>query len=611
MQHLGSGRLRVIALCGIVACLQLFPVPAGRAAPGPPAATSLSAPAALAALEASLRGEDRAADSLLAAAQSREPEDPRLWLARIQIAWWELLAEGDPQGTLEDAMQADFAHLNALAHHRPVAGAMDPATAFALGEAHCTLGRLEGLRGHAWGALRHHQQGVALLEEVLREDPTAPEPRASLGVFRYYTARLPRSLRLVARLVRVRGDRERGLADLRAAAAAPGVQQAEAAFFLTEILSHSEDETLEALGLASRSHTLYPRQLAFTLELADVLLGLERPDLAIATLGETEARDPVARSQSSLLAARIYLESGRPAAALARLAQVTPEARSAVGWVGAWYEVVSGASLLALGRTSEGAAHLAVAERGEDLAGSRSAARAARARAADPLAPARTFAESLLAWDGDARSARLRLEVACAAHPDACRDPEFQYLLGSAALRAGDPRTAARCFRVALEGAGGDQAWLRVRPAIRLLQALQWAGEVEAARAVARRLSPQLGSWGTNQQLAGLVAELTAPETEPPRFSAAVREAPGMVLRLKDTGFTGVAVRIHGLPERSRIPMTFCHGYWEVRVPAAHGDLLYGFDTGCGALLVDPGAAAVLELEGTLWSRPAASAGAS
>jgi tetratricopeptide (TPR) repeat protein len=484
----------------------------------------------------------------------------------------------------------------------------DPVAAFALGEAHCTLGRLDGLRGHAWGALRHHQHGVPLLEQVRRQCAGAPEPRASLGVFRYYTARLPRSLRLLARLARVRGDREAGLADLRAAAAAPGVQQFAAAFFLTEILAHSEDETSEALALARRYHGRYPRHMGFTIELADVLVALERPDLALQALSEVDSSDAGVGAQVGVVAARVYLASGRPAAALSRLATIDQRGREEVSWLGPWFEVVCGASLGALGRASEAQVHLDRAEHGDDVAGSRAAARAARDRLADPLWPARTVAESLLAWDGDPEAARRVLEAARAAHPGARADASFSYVLGVAALRAGKARAAADHFAAALQSASGDEAWLRVRPAIRLLQALQWAGEVDAARAAARRIAPELGEWGTNRQLGWLVRDLVGPGSDPIRLAADTPSSDGTLLRLKDTGFTCVTVCVRGARRPLRVPMALRQGYWEARAPLGGDDVLYGFEVERSGLVLDPEARDVVESEGALWSRPVAAA---
>jgi hypothetical protein len=567
--------------------------------------TRLSSPLALAALEAHFAADRPAAESLLATAMRQPPEDPLLWLARIHIAWWDILAGRDADGALERAMRDDFGHLEKLAGARLAAHSVDPVAAFALGEAHCTLGRLAGLQGHAWGALRHHQRGVPLLERVRKWCPAAPEPRASLGVFHYYAARLPRSLRLLARVVRVRGDRVEGLADLRTAAAAPGVQQAEAAFFLAEILTHSEDENVAALAVTRRAHARYPRHIGFLLELADVLVALERPDVALQELAGVDSTDAGARGQAGVVAARVELQSGRPAAALARLSDIDPAARAAVSWCGPWSEVIAGASLGALGRHSAALLQLARAEHGPDVAGARGAARAARERLADPLWPATVAAESSLAWDGDALEACRVLTAARAAHPAAHADASFFYVLGSAALRAGDAQAAAGHFAAALERADGDEAWLRVRPAIRLLQALVWAGEADAARRAAARFLPRLGEWGTNEQLAWLVRDITAAEGAGQSELAADSATDVATLRLKDTGFTRVAVRVVRPGSESSIPMRWCRGYWEAHVSLAGDAVLYHFTAAGGALVLDPAAPAVVESDGFLWSRPA------
>jgi len=251
-----------------------------------------------------------------------------------------------------------------------------------------------------------------------------------------------------------------------------------------------------------------------------------------------------------------------------------------------------------------GLADLESAGRAPDVAGSRDAARAARERCGDPLAPARTAAESLLAWDGDPAAARRTLEAALALHPGAATDGSFLFLLGSAHLRTGDARAASELFAAAARADPHDEVRLQVRPMIRRLQALQWAGEVEAARDLARDIAPALGEWGTNRQLAWLVGGLLRPVDDPVRLLPDVPAPAGDLLRLKDTGFTCVAVRVRGAPHLRRVPMSLRQGYWEARVPLAGADVLYGFEVEGGEIVVDPEAREVVEREGILWSRP-------
>ena len=108
------------------------------------------------------------------------------------------------------------------------------------------------------------------------------------------------------------------------------VQENDLHSFCTQVLSHSEDETLEALALARLYHARYPRHLGFALELADVLVALERPDLALQALADPPRADPGGSGQAKLFSARVYLESGRPAAALVTLAALEPAEREAL-----------------------------------------------------------------------------------------------------------------------------------------------------------------------------------------------------------------------------------------------------------------------------------------
>src|SRR5439155_23717902 len=90
-----------------------------------------------------------------------------------------------------------------------------------------------------------------------------------------------------------------------------------------------------------------------------------------------------------------------------------------------------------------------------------------------------------------------------------------RYTLGVAALRQGDYRAAAAALAQVTEHPAGEEPWLATRPRVRLLQALQWGGRLEEARAWAERFRPELGSWGTNTHLELLVRSCLEPQSPP------------------------------------------------------------------------------------------------
>jgi tetratricopeptide (TPR) repeat protein len=587
-----AARLRIAA--AVAAFGLALPVHASAGAP-----PSFSDPRALRGLECLAGGDAAGADSILGAALAAQPHALEPRLARIKVAWWQILEGRDASGRLEQEMRVDFETLRRDAELRLRRAPRDAVAAYTLGEAHFTLGRLDALRGNTWSTLQHHQTGATLLETARRACPAAPEPRASLGLYRYYAARLPRSLRLLGRIVQVRGDRTAGLRDLRAAAAQPGVQQIEATFFLLEVLHHMEAENCEALDLALRAHARYPQHLGFTLQLAEILVDWQRPDLARALLEPEGAADRSVQLQRDFLALRVDADSGRPGRALATLAGIDSAALARVSWIAPWATVYRG---LCLARLGDPAAARSWLERGleaPDLAGSRGAARAGLACLEGGNEPVRASAESTLVWGRDPEAAFARLAHADAAGSDPAVRAELAWTRGRAALASGDFAAAAAAFVVVLRDAGGDDARLVTGARIGALQALAWAGQVDAARALATRLEPELGEWGTNRQLGLAIGEILDPS--PPRLAFSEPVASGTTFELADTGFLAMALVLRTAHGVETLPMVWRRGRWSVAVPLPPGVYAYRFRAGATLEFLDP-AAPVQETPDSAWS---------
>jgi len=150
-----------------------------------------------------------------------------------------------------------------------------------------------------------------------------------------------------------------------------------------------------------------------------------------------------------------------------------------------------------------------------------------------------------------------------------------------------------------------DEAWLVVRPRVRLLQALWSSGRREEARTWARRFAPHLGDWGSNRQLELLVQ--TCSQSEPPHgeSGAGGMPQPGSSLTrfvFKDTGFTQVSLEILVGDQAHSIPMHAHEGFWQVEIPLGQGTHLYRFALECLQTFPDPAATEFLEREDGIWS---------
>jgi hypothetical protein len=389
------------------------------------------------------------------------------------------------------------------------------------------------------------------------------------------------------------------LRDLRAAAAQPGVQQIEATFFLLEVLHHMEAENCEALDLALRAHARYPQHLGFTLQLAEILVDWQRPDLARALLEPEGAADSSVQLQRDFLALRVDADSGRPGRALATLAGIDPAALARVSWIAPWATVYRGLCLARLGDPAAARAWLERGVEAPDLAGSRGAARAGLACLEGGNEPLRARAESTLVWGRDPEAAFARLAPADGAGSDPTARAELAWTRGRAALASGDFAAAAAAFVVVQRDARGDDARLVTGARIGALQALAWAGQVDTARALAARLEPELGEWGTNRQLALAIAEILDPS--PPRLAFSEPVTSGTTFELADTGFLAMALVLRTARGVETLPMVWRRGMWSVAVPLPPGVYAYRFRAGATLEFLDP-AAPVQETPAGAWS---------
>jgi tetratricopeptide (TPR) repeat protein len=555
-------------------------------------------------MERFFAGDPAGARAALDEALATRPGDPLLQLGRLKLDWWSLLEGTGTASESERRVRESLESIEEAAAPR-LARRFDPMLAYALGEAHCTAGRLDALRGRSWSAFRHHQTGIGWLSEVQRVCPRAPEPLASLGLFRYYAARLPRSLRVLGRLAGLGGDRVRGLKELRRAASAPGPQAVEAQFFLLQILAAEEGDQPEALLFARRLESEHPRIVAFAMLHAQVLADLERPDEAVRALAAVPESGPAGglpvRGRATFFAARLLAESGRPQRALFLLDSLAAVAPGAVAGIEPWAEVVRGSCYLQLGRPSEARAALERALASADAAGAHDRARRIAERRHDPSAPARSVAESLLVWADDAPAARCRLDRVREERPGDDPDGEFWELQSRACLRSGDARAALEACDRALRAEPALEPPVVGRLRARRLQALLWCGEGEAARRAAAAEAEPHAHFEMDRLHELLVAEILAP-TAP--LSPDWREpaAHGADFRLRDLGSSRVDLVLRIPGRERRIPMAYRRGWWEATVALAAGPHLYAFELEGRAALLDPEASELVLDAGSAWT---------
>lgn len=116
-------------------------------------------------------------------------------------------------------------------------------------EGHYYLGAVDGFRARAWGAqhrflkaVKSAASAVKHLKKALALDPSLEDARLGLGMYHYFASRLPSGARPFAHfLFGERGDREKGLAELRRVADSAGTARMEARSLLSMILAKDDE----------------------------------------------------------------------------------------------------------------------------------------------------------------------------------------------------------------------------------------------------------------------------------------------------------------------------------------------------------------------------------
>lgn len=139
---------------------------------------------------------------------------------------------------------------------------------FYLGGIHGNIG-LHYLREKSyWKAYRNGSKGKSYLEKAIKIDPTLAGAELGLGIFLYYADIMPKYIKPLLFIVRLRGDREKGLEKMRFAAENSALSIVEANYFLAKILDQYEGNTEEAQKIYQLLHNEFPENLYYHYSLA-------------------------------------------------------------------------------------------------------------------------------------------------------------------------------------------------------------------------------------------------------------------------------------------------------------------------------------------------------
>jgi tetratricopeptide (TPR) repeat protein len=562
------------------------------AASAPPAradASGLLDPASLADARAGLDHLYHARTAEAAAAferiRARHPESPAADFLLGGIAWHELTT--GPQGFAggPDEEERFLSRMRAAIERGERAVERDPgdvSARFFLGGSYGYQARFLALRERWWDAYRTGRRGLKHLERVAKDAPGLDDAYLGLGIYHYYADVVPAVLKVLAGIVGLGGDRERGLSEIRRALRGGALVDVEAAFFLAEISTTFEEDHWTALALARALRDRFPENELFTWLHARVLDDLHLADRAALEWRALRAapRSASVRGFLDYRIARSRLGGGDFQGAARDLAELLAGGRLGSRRITMWARLRLGLALDVLGRHEEAIAQYRLAKEldASDPAAERAAARLDAGRR-DPrvvsLAELEEAAGIVRASPLHGEDAIRRLEAQVTGpsrgHTEREARTRFRILgdLAAARLVRGDAEGCRAAIERALEGtirppreSRADLLALRARVHAR-------AGRLRAAEEDLR----EARSLSAGRARDALEAE----RAHVARMTRLGREGPAtgggdFVVRFDVPDRAELAMQVEGdfLPAGRRLDLRLAHGRWsgEVRVPA-------------------------------------------
>ena len=193
--------------------------------------------------------------------------NPAGYFALASLSWWRYSQNFDTPGRFK-AIENEFITNSdkVIELSRKMADEerdLDQAYFF-MGSAYGLQGRWYAVQKRWFKAYTHGNKGRKLLRKSFEQNPGLYDACLGLGIFDYYSDTLPGVLKIPA-LLFIRGDRARGLAEVKLALEKGRFLSTEARLFLIEILTRHEKDLQAALGEMDKLKATDPPNMFFRL----------------------------------------------------------------------------------------------------------------------------------------------------------------------------------------------------------------------------------------------------------------------------------------------------------------------------------------------------------
>jgi tetratricopeptide (TPR) repeat protein len=213
----------------------------------------------------------------------RDPKNPKGHLFQAVNFYHRMQFDEDPQ-RFENKFNECMTQAIKLSQKQTTVGEKRVEALFHLGTAYLYQAAFHGEQESWLKAYYYGREGISHLEKVVAVAPDYYDAYLGLGLYHYYADVIPKSVQVVAKLLGIGGDRERGLNELKMAAEKGDYSKAEALFFMGNIYLYTEKDVEKSLQCARELARLYPENPGFQTLLAENLQRQGQHEEAISVL---------------------------------------------------------------------------------------------------------------------------------------------------------------------------------------------------------------------------------------------------------------------------------------------------------------------------------------
>ena len=194
----------------------------------------------------------------------QKPDHPAGYFFLAMVDWWRIITELD-NTSRDDRFLSELDRVIDLCDSRLKKNEHDTAALFFKGGALGFRGRLHGNRDDWVQAASDGRAALPIVQDAYKLAPGNHDVLLGMGIYDYYAAVVPEQFPFVKPFMIFfpKGNREKGLRELREAAASGRYANTEANYVLLQVFQNFEKRFDEALPLAQKLHARFPENVIF------------------------------------------------------------------------------------------------------------------------------------------------------------------------------------------------------------------------------------------------------------------------------------------------------------------------------------------------------------